>query len=920
MKLAKILCGLTCIGNFLFSNTLVAQTEKVVQLKDDSIILVSEENVYFGYEFQGKKDFAGSVSFVGNNDFNQGAIYSLDQLITGKVAGVSITSNNGAPGAGATIRVRGGSSLNASNDPLIVIDGVPVDMSTTIGGLSNLLAIVNPDDIESFKVIKDPSAALIYGSLASNGVIIINTKKSKEGYPMKINYNENTSLSYAPKFISVYSGDQVRQIAQNNQALYGIASLNIFGSENTDWQKQIFHTTFSQDHYLSFSGVYKILPYRISLGYTDDNGVLKNTGLQRFTGAINLNPSFFNNSLKVNVNAKGMTNNTNFGDAGSIVSAVSMDPSQLVMDGNSNSAGYFQWGNHGASLGTPNPVEQALATDNKSTARKCIANIQLDYANPIIPELHANLNLATDRTLSTGHDNLPTTAPYVLTSPLSWGKLDNYNNKNYNTLFEFYLNYTKDFSIIYSKIDAFAGYSKQHFKNQGSDYIRSIQDVLHPYQLNDSSSFSTENYLPFFFGRLNYSLLDKYLLTFTVCKEGSSRFTSAKWGVFSSVAFAWKIINEPFLKDVTAVSDLKLRLGFGRNGQQNIVANDNSTQAQYIQSAAGSYYMNGAEVFALTPNVYDPNLKWEQISTQNAGLDFGFLKNRISGSFDVYKNITSNLMQIIAIPSGSSFSNSLLTNAGSMQNQGYELSLNLVPISEKNMSLIIGFNLAYNQNKITNLPNSILIWGGSYTGNIQIDKEGAAANSFFMNKQVYNTSGSPIEDQYVDLSGKGGTISGNNADKYVDHNPFPDYTMGLSVRFNYKYFDISASGRINLGNYVYNQLAAGASYDQMYQLDYWHNEPTYLSDTKFVSRQFTSDYFVQNASFFKLDNLSIGYRFNNIYDKLGARVSFTAQNIFTITPYKGVDPEIGYNNNEYGVDNPYYPRPRIFSLGISLDM
>jgi iron complex outermembrane receptor protein len=643
--------------------------------------------------------------------------------------------------------------------------------------------------------------------------------------------------------------------------------------------------------------------------------------MQRMTGAISLDPTFLNNSLKVSINAKGMSTNNNFGDAGALGSAINMDPTQPVKDGNPASDGYFQWSNYGANLGTPNPVEQLLATDNKSVVNRVIGNIQFYYALPFIQGLNANLNLATDYTKSTGHDNLPSTAPSVLTSPL-FGKLNNYSGKNYNNLLDFYLSYSKDLTSINSKIEATAGYSWQHFKREGNSYTRGIVDDTHPYQKSDSSSFATENFLVSFFGRLNYTLMDKYLLTVTVRDDGSSRFAKGnQWGIFPAVALAWKIKNEAFLKDVEALSDLKLRLGWGETGQQDIVGNDYPSQARYMISSPGSYYLIGGDYLpTLRPSAYDPTIKWEQTATQNLGLDFGFLKDRITGSFDIYKRVTTNLLNTVTIPSGSNFSNTLLTNVGSLENKGAEISLNFVPISQKDMSLTIGFNLSYNMNKITKLlitndPNYIgILYGNAFTGQIQVTRVGYPSYSYFVNKQVYDASGYPIEGLYVDLSGKGGTVNGNTSDQYIFHNPIPDYLMGLSARFNYKNFDISASARASIGNYVYNAVAAGASYDQMYQIGYWKNFTTFLSDTRFVKRQFTSDYFVSNASFLKLDNLSAGYKFDHLLNnKLSARISLTAQNLMTITKYKGLDPEV-----PGGVDNNFYPRPRTYMLGISL--
>ena len=883
-----------------------------IALQQSSITL--EQVVVIGYGTVKKTDATGSISVTSSKDFNKGAITSPQDLLVGKSAGVVITNSGGAPGSGSTIRIRGGSSLNASNDPLVIVDGVPLD-NNNVSGSSNFLSFINPNDIETFTVLKDASATAIYGSRASNGVILITTKKGSVGAPLRITYDGNTSIATAVKYLDVYSGDQMRQIAYNNNELYGADTYSKLGSQNTNWQKEIYRTAVSQDHNLSVAGAVKNLPYRVSVGFTDQNGILKNTDMQRTTASISLDPTFFQKDLKVSLNVKGMHTNQNFGADGAVGSAISMDPSQLVKDGNRLSDGYYQWANYGASLGTANPVEQALDVDNKSKVDRVIANAQFNYKFRFLPDLHANLNLATDYTKSDGHNNLPYTAPGVLTNPYL-GKINSYSGENYNNLLDFYLNYVKELGV--SKIDATAGYSWQHFKRQGDSYTTGYHFAYGVSQV-DETSFLTENYLVSFFGRLNYTLMDRYLLTFTLRDDGSSRFSKDnRWGLFPSAAFAWKIKEEGFLKDVKAISELKLRAGWGVTGQQNINDNDYPAQALYEQSAIGSYYqIGGVYIPTLRPKAYDPNIKWEETTTQNIGLDFGFADNRISGSFDVYKRITKDLLNIVNIPSGSNFSNTLLTNVGSLENKGAEFTLNLVPISKQDMYLSLGFNIGYNENKITKLnftddPNYAIYYGDAFTGQKQVTRVGYPAKSFFVNKQVYDAAGNPIEGLYVDLSGQGGIVNGDNSDKYIYHNPAPDYLMGFSLRFTYKNFDFSGSSRASIGNYVYNQVAAGASYDQMSQIGYWKNMSTLLDNTKFVKRQFTSDYFVENASFFKLDNLSAGYKFDNIYKKLNARVSFTVQNVLTVTKYTGLDPEVSD-----GVDNNFYPRPRTFMLGVS---
>ncbi len=905
--------------------TIPVGNQNVINISLTPAIETLEDIVVIGYGTVKKSDATGSVTTVSSEDFNQGAITSAQDLLIGKTAGVVITTNSGAPGSGSTIRIRGGSSLNASNDPLVIVDGVPID-NDNVDGSNNFLSFINPNDIESMSVLKDASATAIYGSRASNGVIIITTKKGKKGMPLSISYNLNASISTPIKYLDVYSGDEFRQIAYDNVDIYDVDDLDLLGNENTNWQDEIFRTTFSQDHNLALSGAYKFLPYRISIGYTDQNGILLNTGLDRYTGAVSLSPTFLDNSLTVNMNLKGMKTQNNFGDDGAVANAVNMDPTQKVYDNNEASAGYFQWENYGATLGTPNPVEQTKEVDNKSDVDRIIASIQLDYKIPFVSGLKANLNMATDVTNSDGHNNRPVTTNSQLDEDFE-GKMNVYDNKFTNNLLEFYMNYNKQLGEIHH-IDVTGGYSWQHFYQEQNDSTWGLVGIDdEEYNEPVSNISKTENYLVSFFGRLNYTLMDKYIVTFTLRRDGSSRFAEEnRWGLFPSAALAWKMNEESFIKDLNVFSDLKLRASWGVTGQQDI-GSDYPYQAVYTQAAQTAYYMiDGTYTTTLRPEAYDPDIKWEETTTYNMGLDFGFFNNRFTGSVDVYKRVTDDLLNEVTIPTGSNFSNTLYTNVGSLENKGVEIALNAFPISNNDISWEIGFNLSYNKNKITKLllsddPDYVgIVEGDGMTGYYQITRVGSAAHSFFVNKQVYDDEGNPIEGMYVDLSGEGGTVNGDDDDKYVYKNPAPDYLLGFSTRFTYKNFDLSASTRASIGNYVYNKVAAGSSYDQMYQIGYWKNMPKYLDDTKFVSRQFTSDYFVENGSFFKVDNVSAGYNFEEIVKNVNARVSFTIQNALTITKYSGLDPEISNDDPDIsdGIDDNLYPRPRTYVLGINL--
>ena len=891
-----------------------------------------DEVVVIGYGTVKKSDATGAVSTVSSKDFNKGGITSPQDLLVGKSAGTVITSSGGAPGSGSTIRIRGGSSMSASNDPLIVIDGFPVSNSG-ISGLANPLSTINPNDIETFTVLKDASATAIYGSRASNGVILITTKKGTVGKPMQISYNGTMSVNTIPAYMEVLSGDEFRSLAYDlaSKSAVGLSmnSLGRLGTENTNWQKEIYQTALAHDHNVSISGGVKTMPYRASIGYTSQDGILKTTNMERTTLAIGLDPSFLDNHLKVSLNLKGSYTKQNFGDQGAVGSAVFFDPTHPVMNGNTKFGGYYTWVNlsdvlpdgsmdpNGSPnpIGVSNPVALLNQTDNKSTVQRSLGNVQFDYKFHFLPELRANMNLGYDYFTTTGYNNASNAAAFTYRNGI--GRKNDYEQAGKTELLDFYLNYVKEIGSIKSKIDATAGYSWQHFYKDGSSFVRNGDGT----QVSDSSKFINENYLVSFFGRLNYSIMDRYLFTFTLRDDGSSRFAEDnRWGLFPAAAFAWKMNEEAFLKNVTAVSDLKLRLGWGITGQQDI-GNDYPYLPVYRGSTATAQYQFGNTFYnTLRPNPYDRNIKWEETTTYNIGLDFGFMNNRISGSIDAYQRDTKDLLNFIPIAAGSNFSNFLTTNVGNLVNKGVELTLNAQVVSTKDWSWNVGFNAAYNENKITKLtktddPNypgvDVGLIGGGVGNFIQNQRVGYPANSFFVFQQVYGSNGMPIEGLYVDRTGNGGTVTSNNLNKYHYKKPAPDVTMGINSRVAYKQFDFSFSGRANIGNYVYNNVASGALYSTVYnQSGFFNNIPRQSENAKFTNTQYFSDFYIENASFFKMDNMSAGYNFENF---LKARLSLTVQNAFTITKYKGLDPEV-----DGGIDNNFYPRPRVFVLGVNL--
>ncbi|MBK6346418.1 MAG: SusC/RagA family TonB-linked outer membrane protein [Bacteroidales bacterium] len=939
--------GAALVFSFIGYNTQEVVIADQVTLKIVMVPSVTtlEEAVVIGYGTVKKSDATGSIAVVSSKDFNRGAITSPQELLVGKSTGVVITSSNGAPGASATIRIRGGSSLSASNDPLIVIDGIPVD-NTGISGSANPLSVINPNDIESFTVLKDASATAIYGSRASNGVIIVTTKKGTSAGNKKlvVNYNGTFSLSTVPSTVEVFSGDEFKSLVTDlkDKGYSGLSdkALRRLGTSNTDWQSEIYRSSFSHDHNVAVAGNVKSLPYRASLGYTNQEGILKSTNMNRLSGAFGINPTLLNDHLKVDINFKGSQSKYEFSNSGAVGSAVVYDPTQPVMNGNTRFGGYHTWVNLSDTLedgsmdpngypnpiGVSNPVALLEQTTNNSTVNRYLGNAQFDYKFPFLPELRANLNLAFDKSRSEGINNAPSEAAWTFRSGI--GQLIDYTQEKDMGLLDFYLNYVKEVPSILSKIDLTAGYSWQHFESQGTNYSRNSDATIVP----DSTEYIKELFLVSFFGRLNYMLNEKYLLTVTLRDDGSSRFSEDnRWGLFPSVALAWKIKEEGFAKNVPNLSEMKLRLGYGVTGQQDI--GDNFIDyypyiATYITGEPTASYQFGDTFYpTLRPNPYDASLKWETTTTYNVGLDYGFFDNRITGAIDYYFRETEDLIAFIPIAVGYNLSNYLKTNVGTLENKGIEFMIDVKPVVTKDVLWTIGYNVSYNRNEITKLTQNNdpdfpgIPWGsdiGGGVGNkIQNNNVGYPAYSFYTFQQVYDQNGMPIEGLYIDRSGEGGNIAGNDDNKYHYKKPAPDVVMGLSSNLRYKRFDAMLSCRVNIGNYVYNNVASDrAVYSSLYnQSGYFNNLPTQVNNTKFNNPQYWSDFYVENASFFRLDNISIGYSFNELFNqKLDARFSFTVQNAFVITKYNGLDPEV-----DGGIDNNFYPRARTFVFGVNLN-
>ena len=902
------------------------------------------ELVVIGYGVEKKKDATGSVSAVSSKDFNKGAITAPADLLAGKVAGVQITNGGGAPGAGSVIRIRGGSSLSASNDPLIVVDGVPLD-NNGVAGMRNQLNNINPNDIETFTVLKDASATAIYGSRASNGVIMITTKKAKAGQPLQVNYTGNFSYYTAPKVKEVFSAQAYTNLMNDRYAGQDNV-LGLLGNSATDWQSQIYQNTFGMDHNVSLSGAYKTMPYRFSIGYTDQNGILKTDKLNRTTLNAVINPSFLDDHLKVSLNVKGTFVKNQFANNGAIGSALRFDPTQSIhsdsayvvhfndANGNPDSTttdygGYYtltQASGMPVSLAPANPVALLDLTDDHSNVNNLIASFQVDYQFHFLPEMNAHLNLATDRSKGQGEYIVPEYASWTYDPVHGGGVYNKYTQDKKNDLLEFYLNYEKRAESIKSTFKLMAGYSWQHFYRK--DYSEN-GNYSKTWSL-DTINNPTEYYLVSFFGRFNYSLKDRYLLTFTLRDDGTSRFSpDTRWGLFPSAAFAWQIMNEPWMQGSSLFSQLKLRLGYGITGQQEINQGNYPYLPRYTYSQNTAAYQLG-NVFYLTlrPEGYNAGIKWEETTTYNIGLDYGFFQDRIYGSVDVYKRKTKDLLNFIPVPAGANLTNYLLSNVGDLENKGVEFSIYGRAISKADLSWTIGFNATYNKNKITRLtatddPNYLGVETGGISGgvgnNIQMHSVGYPANSFFVYQQVYDENGKPIEGLYVDRNGDGQIT---NADKYHYKSPAADFFFGITSNLQYKNWNFAFSGRANFNNYVYNNVnSANAVYRELYHPEgpYLANIATAVNETGFYNPQYFSDYYIENASFFRMDMISLSYLFKDL-TKAGSGktpvdlgVSFTMNNAFVITKYSGLDPEVFG-----GIDNNIYPRPVTYVLGVNL--
>ena len=904
----------------------IGYIDKVLSISDNMKVKLESDSkaladvVVIGYGTARKSDLTGSVATVKSKDFNKGLVSSPEQLINGKVSGVQIMSNSGSASAGSTIRVRGGASLNASNDPLIVLDGVPLEQGGISGNSSNFLSMINPSDIESMTVLKDASSTAIYGSRASNGVIIITTKKGQQG-AVKVNFNTTNSLQTRAQMVDMLSRDEfvnvINQFGTDNQK-------SLLGTANTDWNDEVYHTAFGTDNNLSVSGsIDKWLPFRVSVGYYNQSGLVRKDNVERWTGNVVLTPSFFQDHLKLTINAKGTLNNNSFNNGGAVWAAATFNPTIPVYSGNDKYGGYneaLDADGYPVNAGVRNPRGLVDLYDSKSKVSRFIGSMNVDYKVHFLPELKLHATVGADYAKGDGTVYVPAYAAQSYNKDESLGGSDyKYGpQKNENRLLTLYANYAKYFEDIKSNVDLTAGYDYQYWKSTTPLYYTKSAAGTN---LSTVKASDYRHVMLSYYGRINYSFDGKYLLTATVRRDASSRFSKdTRWGTFPSVALGWTLTEEPWLKNQKVLSNLKLRASYGVTGQQEGIGNYNYLPV-YTSSVTGAEALiNGQYITTYRPEAYVSDLKWETTTSWNFGLDFGFLNGRISGAIDFYTRKTKDLLASVPTAAGTNFSKTILTNVGNVDSKGIEVSLNATPIQTKDWEWNLSYNFTWQNMKVKNLS---LTKGGSQTNvkvgpsidayQFQVLSEGYEPYMFYVYHQLYDSkTGKPIEGAYADLNNDGEI---NDADLYRYHSPAPKYIMGLSTSLRYKQLTLGMSFRANIDNYVYNGMgmSTGAFETVSYNNSQLNNLNTSFLKTGFKTRQYLSDYYVENASFLKLDNLSLSYNVGKINKWASLTVSAMVQNVFTITGYSGTDPEV-----PNGMDNSFYPRPRTYSVSLGL--
>ena len=904
----------------------IGYIDKVLSISDNMKVKLESDSkaladvVVIGYGTARKSDLTGSVATVKSKDFNKGLVSSPEQLINGKVSGVQIMSNSGSASAGSTIRVRGGASLNASNDPLIVLDGVPLEQGGISGNSSNFLSMINPSDIESMTVLKDASSTAIYGSRASNGVIIITTKKGQQG-AVKVNFNTTNSLQTRAQMVDMLSRDEfvnvINQFGDANQK-------SLLGTANTDWNDEVYRTAFGTDNNLSVSGsIDKWLPFRVSVGYYNQSGLVRKDNVERWTGNVVLTPSFFQDHLKLTINAKGTLNNNSFNNGGAVWAAATFNPTIPVYSGNDKYGGYneaLDADGVPVNAGVRNPRGLVDLYDSKSKVSRFIGSMDVDYKVHFLPDLKLHATVGADYAKGDGTIYVPAYAAQSYNKDESLGGSDyKYGpQKNENRLLTLYANYAKYFEDIKSNVDLTAGYDYQYWKSTTPLYYTKSAAGTN---LSTVKASDYRHVMLSYYGRINYSFDGKYLLTATVRRDASSRFSKdTRWGTFPSVALGWTLTEEPWLKNQKVLSNLKLRASYGVTGQQEGIGNYNYLPVYTYSVTGAEAFINGQYINTYRPEAYVSDLKWETTTSWNFGLDFGFLDGRIGGAIDFYTRKTKDLLASVPTAAGTNFSKTILTNVGNVDSKGIEVSLNATPIQTKDWEWNLSYNFTWQNMKVKNLS---LTKGGSQTNvkvgpsidayQFQVLSEGYEPYMFYVYHQLYDSkTGKPIEGAYADFNNDGEI---NDADLYRYHSPAPKYIMGLSTSLRYKQLTLGMSFRANIDNYVYNGMgmSTGAFETVSYNNSQLNNLNTSFLKTGFKTRQYLSDYYVENASFLKLDNLSLSYNVGKINKWASLTVSAMVQNVFTITGYSGTDPEV-----PNGMDNSFYPRPRTYSVSLGL--
>ncbi|NVO85616.1 SusC/RagA family TonB-linked outer membrane protein [Hymenobacter terrestris] len=890
------------------------------------------EAVVVGYGTQRKQDVTGSVATVSEKEFVKGQVTNPEQLVQGKIAGVSITTGGGAPGAASTVRIRGNSSLNANNDPLYVIDGVPVDKGG-ISGASNPLSLINPNDIESVTVLKDASATAIYGNRASNGVILITTKTGLPGEKLTVNLSSQTSVSQRFQEYDVLNADELRQIVQENGSASQAATL---GTANTNWQKEIFRTAATYDNNISLTGSVGKLPFRVSYGNLNQDGIVITNNLKRNSGSISLSPVLLNDRLKVNVNAKGTRVDNRFIGNGQVGAAVLFDPTQPVFGTGEQYGlygGYFQFLQpSGTPLGLApsNPVASLRNTNNISTVDRLIGNVQLDYKLPFVEGLRANLNLGTDVSKGEGSTTNQSTDfgnfnPDAIGNAGLNGRYSQFNQRKIMQLLETYLAYGRNFGD--TRFDVQGGYSYQTFVNKGDRFLDRRFDrttLVNPEDTLIVPGYYSKLVFLSYFGRTTLNVKDRYLLTATIRNDNTSRFAPGnRSGWFPALGLGWRLKGEGFLADNTTISELKLRAGYGRTGQQDIGDAYDYLPRYVLGNAAAQYQLGGQPVITYRSSGYNNELRWENTTTWNLGLDYGLFDDRITGAIDVYERTSDDLLANVVVPAGGNLTNRLNANVGSLRNRGIEFVINGSAVRSQDLNVNLNFNLAYNENEITNLGRQEPGFTGYETGgipgrtgaSIQRQTVGFPINSFYAQQQVYDANGRPLQGVFVDRDGNG-TVTPDESDFYHYKQPAARLTLGFTPSVGYRKLNLSMLLRANVGNYVYNGVAANLANfaNANSSTGFVTNIPRDIYNTGFTTQQAFSDYYLQNASFLRAENITLGYNVGKLFnDKANLRLSAAVQNAFLITKYDGIDPEISD-----GIDNEFYPRARTFTFGLNI--